>query len=118
MKLIKLLPCLVVALAVSGLGIPAQAGMVTTTQIQNPAVTALTTDVTSQRRWIESQLLQGGVAAPEAQQRVAALTDAEVAGIYQRIDEQPAGGVGILIVALIIFLVLEATGYTDVLPKK
>jgi hypothetical protein len=45
------------------------------------------------------------------------MTDVEVAQIYQRIDEAPAGG-NILVIALVIFAVLEITGYIDVIPEK
>jgi hypothetical protein len=46
------------------------------------------------------------------------MTDAEISGIYQRIDEAPAGGADVLIIALIVFAVLEITGYIDVIPEK
>ena len=118
MKLFNLFRCFAVALAVSGLGMPAHAGMLTTTEMQNPAVAAEFTNIGSQRDWIETQLQRGGVARTEASQRVAAMTDAEVAGLYQRIDQAPAGGADVLVIALVIFLVLEVTGYIDVIPEN
>ena len=71
-----------------------------------------------QRAWIEAQLLQGGVAEVDATARVAAMTDAETSMIYQRIDEAPAGGSSVLVIALVIFATLEITGYIDVIPEK
>lgn len=109
----KLLRCLSMALLVFSLGAPAQAAMVTTSELQKSALAAELTNTFQQREWIEQQLLLGGVARPEANARVAAMTDAEVAQIYQRIDEAPAGG-NLLFIAIIVFLVLELTGVIDV----
>ena len=118
MKFKILFRSLQIVFAVMTVGLPAQAGMVATDQIQNSGVTAEVVDVSTQRDWIEARLLQGGIAQPEAIARVLAMTDVEVAQIYQRIDEAPAGGAGILIVALVVFAVLEITGYIDVIPSK
>ena len=74
-------------------------------------------DVSTQRDWIEARLLQGGIVQPEAIARVSAMTDVEVAQIYQRIDEAPAGG-NILLIALVVFAVLEIAGYIDVIPEQ
>ena len=118
MKFKILLRSLPIVFAVITVGLPAQAGMVATDQIQNSGVTAEVVDVSAQRNWIEARLLQGGIAQPEAIARVSAMTDVEVAQIYQRIDEAPAGGADILIIALVVFVVLEITGYIDVIPEQ
>ena len=118
MKLKNLLHSLPIAFAVMSVGLPAQAGMVETDQIQNSGVTVEVVDVSAQRDWIETRLMQGGIAQPEAIVRVSAMTDVEVAQIYQRIDEAPAGGADILIIALVVFVVLELTGYIDVIPEQ
>ena len=94
MKFKVLLRSLAIVFAVITVGLPAQAGMVATDQIQNSGVTAGVVDVSAQRDWIEARLLQGGIAQPEAIVRVSALTDVEVAQIYQRIDDVPAGAGG------------------------
>jgi hypothetical protein len=117
MKFKILLRSLPIVFVVMTVGLPAQAGMVATDQIQNSGVTAEIVDGSGQRDWIEARLLQGGIAQPEAIARVSAMTDVEVAQIYQRIDEAPAGG-NILVVALVIFAVLEITGYIDVIPEQ
>jgi hypothetical protein len=109
----KLSACLAMALAVFMLGTPAQAGMVTTEQLQVAGVGTEFANVAGQREWIEEQLVLGGVAAPEAGARVAAMTDTEVAQIYQRIDEAAAGG-DIILVAIIVVLVLELTGVINI----
>ena len=119
MKFKILLRSLPIVFAIITVGLPAQAGMVATDQIQNSGVTAEVVDVSGQRDWIEARLMQGGIAQPEAIARVSAMTDVEVAQIYQRIDEAPAGGgAEILIIALVVFAVLEITGYIDVIPEQ
>ena len=68
---------------------------------------------------VRAQLTARDVSLDEAQARVAALTDAEAADLAARIDALPAGGVSVLGVALVVFLVLLLTdilGYTKVFP--
>ena len=118
MKISNLLLSIPVALAALTFGMPAQAGMVATAQLQQILVVQESPDMNGQRSWIEAQLLQGGVEKADATARVAAMTDAEISMIYQRIDEAPAGGSGILVIALVIFATLEITGYIDVIPER
>jgi hypothetical protein len=112
-----LLRSLPIVFALVTAALPAQAGMVTTTQIQQAGFADQFVNISAQRDWIQARLLQAGVAQSEATARVAAMTDVEIAQIYQRVDEAPAGG-DILVVALIVFLVLEVTGYIDVIPNR
>lgn len=68
---------------------------------------------------VRGQLAARGVGVDEAKARVAALTDAEAAEIAARIDALPAGGIDVLGVALVVFLVLLLTdilGYTKIFP--
>jgi len=72
-----------------------------------------------ERDEVRAQLAARGVSLGEAQARVAALSDAEAAELAARIDALPAGGVSVLGVALVVFLVLLLTdilGYTQVFP--
>jgi hypothetical protein len=72
-----------------------------------------------ERADVQAQLQVYGVSPGDVKARVAALTDGEAAELAARIDELPAGGVSILGVALIVFLVLLLTdilGYTKVFP--
>jgi hypothetical protein len=60
-----------------------------------------------------------GVSPQAARERVDALSDQEVATLADRLDQLPAGGSDVLIVALIVFLVLLLTdilGYTKIFP--
>jgi hypothetical protein len=71
------------------------------------------------RAAIAQELVRLGVDPAEAQRRVAALSDAELAALRGRLDQLPAGGfVGAIVgAALIVFLVLLITdiaGITDV----
>lgn len=117
MRFKNLLRSLAIVFALMTAGLPAQAGMVATTQIQQSGLAGQFVDVAGQRDWIQARLLQAGVDQAEATARVAAMTDVEIARIYQRVDEAPAGG-NVLVVALIVFLVLEVTGYIDVIPNR
>jgi hypothetical protein len=72
-----------------------------------------------ERDEVRAQLAARGVSVGEAQARVAALSDAEAAELAARIDALPAGGIGVLGVALVVFLVLLLTdilGYTKIFP--
>ncbi len=98
---------------------PAQAAMVGTAQAlaaeqgrldRNELVSLL------EREDLQRQLSTMGVDVQHAQERVAALTDAEVARINQQIAQLPAGGnaVGILLFILVVFIVTDALGFTDI----
>jgi len=72
-----------------------------------------------ERDGMSEQLAAFGVGIEEARARVAALSDAEAAELAGRIDALPAGGVDVLAVALVVFLVLLLTdilGYTKIFP--
>jgi len=58
---------------------------------------------------IQTELIRRGVSIDEANQRVAALSDEEVRTLSRQIDLLPAGGVDVLGVILIVFIVLLIT---------
>jgi uncharacterized protein YoaH (UPF0181 family) len=67
---------------------------------------------------VQSQLMARGVDAGDALQRVAAMSSAELASIAAKIDELPAGA-GLLETALfllVIFMLLDIAGVTDIFP--
>jgi len=88
----RLIHCLLVSLLALSTSLPAGAAMLGTAQIQAGAVPTGLAEVAEQRDWIRTQLIAGGVDASLAGERVAAMTDAQVAAIHQRLDESPAGG--------------------------
>ena len=69
--------------------------------------------------WIKEQLVKGGVDETVAVTRVAAMTDAQVAQIHQRIDEAPAGGgtAETIIIIGLVLVITELMGYTDIIPS-
>lgn len=115
MQLNKAINVLLVVLSFLLISLPGQAAMVTTAQMQSGAPTVAVGNITEQRDWIREQLVLGGVGEADAELRVAALTDAQVAQLHQRIDQQPAGGEA-LVWLIVIFLVSELAGWTDIIP--
>jgi len=110
-----ILRCLIVGIVALTVSVPGQAAMVGTAQLQAGSTAVELGVIGEQRDWIREQLVIGGVDRTAAVKRVAAMTDAQIADVYKRIDDMPAGAsVGeVLLVALIVLLILEVTGYTD-----
>jgi hypothetical protein len=105
----------IASLLILSLAMPVHAGMVPTDHALDRERLAQVID----RVEIQAQLQAYGVSASEVKARVAALTDAEAGELAARIDNLPAGGVGIIGAILIVFLVLLLTdilGYTKVFP--
>lgn len=65
---------------------------------------------------VQQQLVRFGVDPADARQRIANLSDGELAALEQRMDELPAGAgaIEVLGVVLLVLLVLELVGVTDV----
>ena len=65
---------------------------------------------------VQEQLVRFGVDPADAEQRIASLSDAELASLEQRMDELPAGSgaLEVLGIVLLVLLVLELLGVTDV----
>ncbi|MDN3523773.1 PA2779 family protein [Halomonas sabkhae] len=70
------------------------------------------------REDVQRQLTLQGVDADEVKSRVAALSDAEVSEMADRLDQMPAGAsvVGALFAVFVILLVTDILGLTDVYP--
>ncbi len=70
------------------------------------------------REDVQRQLQLQGVDADEVQARVAALSDAEVSEMADRLDQMPAGAsvVGALFAVFVILLVTDILGLTNVYP--
>lgn len=68
---------------------------------------------------VREQLEKMGVAPADAQARVNALSDSEVATLADRMDSMPAGGdsfLGVLLFIFILLLVTDILGLTKVFP--
>ena len=112
----RLVHCLLVCLLALSTSLPASAAMLGTAQIQAGAAPSGLADVAGQRDWIRSQLITAGVDKSLAGERVAAMTDGQVAAIHQRLDETPAGGNSGLVILILILVITEIMGYTDIVP--
>jgi len=87
----------------------AQAGMIGTGQAMTPAGAQGERQTVSSylsRAQTVSEMQALGVDAQAAQDRVAALTDAEVRTIAGNIDQQPAGGLVVLLLVVILILLI------------
>jgi hypothetical protein len=103
----------------------AQAGMIGTERVvQESSVAAERAQLQAmlQREDVRAKLTELGVEPERVQARVAALSDAEVQQLSQRMDELPAGEGPVetlLVLGVFVFLVLLVTdilGFTDVYP--
>jgi len=111
-----LMRCLLIAVVVMGVGVPSQAAMVGTAQLRSGELAADSGNISAKRDWITQQLVVGGVDSAAAKSRVAALTDAQVLKIHQRIDKEPAGG-NVLVIIFLILVITELMGVTDIVPN-
>lgn len=74
------------------------------------------------REDVQQILVQQGIDAGEAQQRIASLSDAEVAKVARTMDQLPAGGnglgavVGAAVFIFVLLLVTDILGLTNVYP--
>lgn len=99
--------------------LPAQAAMVSTKQlVQEQAIASERTKLNAmmQREDLQVQFLEMGVSPEEVQQRVAALTDAEVAQLNHQMEQIPAGGdvLGLVVLIFLVFIVTDIIGATDI----
>jgi hypothetical protein len=92
-----------------GLPFQAQAGMIGTSEVVSAAQAVAARDTVAtfmNRSDVSGQLQTLGLSAKDAQERVAALTDVEVAKLAGQIDSLPAGADGGSLLLLILLGVL------------
>lgn len=66
---------------------------------------------------VQQKLIELGVNADDAKQRIAAMTTAELDALNNQLNEMPAGGiVGTIVTVLVVIAVLDVLGITDVYP--
>jgi hypothetical protein len=105
-----------------GLSAPAAAGIVGTADAiaaaQPQDHRAAVQDVLA-RADVRGQLVALGVDPADVEGRIAALTDAEVAALADRIDGAPAGGDALAVIGVlfIVLMILEFTGVIDIFKK-
>ena len=66
----------------------------------------------------KQQLAALGISQEQAMQRIARMTDQEIAQLNQQLADLPAGGdvLGLLLLLFIIFIITDAIGATDIFP--
>lgn len=111
---------LIVSLAPMGLMTPAQADVVTSEDLAYSMSMDVKRDQIKSfvaRDEVRNRLLDMGVDLADVDSRIDSLTDAEVLQMQEHIDEMPAGGVfGTIIAILVIFILLDVAGVTDIFP--
>lgn len=112
---------LIVATALAGLPLSAQAGIVSSDEILSSSAAVANRDRVSNflaRDDVRQALQAQGVSPQAATQRVQAMSDAEVEQLAGRIDQAPAGGdvLGVLFTVFIVLLVTDIMGLTKVFP--
>lgn len=101
---------------------PTQAAFVGNTQLIGSTATGLERAELIQvldRVDARQQLSALGISAEQAKQRIAQMTDQEVAQLNQRLADLPAGGssvLGVLVLVFIVFIITDAIGATDIFP--
>lgn len=100
----------------------AAADVVTTDAIlQNVQIDEKRADIQAfaARNDVRAQLLDLGVSESDITQRIANLSDAEILQMHGQLDSMPAGeGVlGTVIALLVIFMLLDMAGVTDIFPR-
>jgi len=114
-----LLGILFAALAVVGMPLPAQAGIVGSEQLLQSERSTVQREQLQQwmaRDDVRQQLQSLGVDAGQAAERIDALTDQELQQLALNMDAQPAGGdiIGVIGIVFVVLLILELVGVTNI----
>jgi len=99
--------------------LPAYSGVVTTEQLIQQQLESMDRDELVSlldRSEVRQQLVDRGVDPEYARQRIAALSDAQIEQIKSEVDQLPAGSgvVGILIAVLLVLIILDIVGVTNI----
>lgn len=113
--------CVIVCITAAGFPLTAQARIVATGEVVATVDAAASRASVNQflaRDDVRQAMLGQGVTPQAAAERVAAMTDAEVAQLQGRMDQAPAGGdvLGVLFTVFIVLLVTDIMGLTKVFP--
>lgn len=110
------------ALAFLGLTVmPLQAAMISTDEVissQQAEMDRESIAALLDRADVQEKLVAMGVSVSDVEQRIALMTDAEVAQLNQQIADLPAGAgvVSVLVLLFIVFVVTDVLGATDIFP--
>ena len=96
------------------------AGVISTQDVLHESSSRVTVDGFLAKQEVQAKLAELGVSSETIQERIASLTDEEIAQINQKIDSMPAGGnaggavLGVLVFIFIVLLVTDILGFTKV----
>jgi hypothetical protein len=112
---------LIASTAMLGMPVVANASIVSSTEsyaAQGQSEARNKVNAMLARADVRAEMAERGLSVEQAQQRVQALTDDEVASLAGRMDQAPAGGdvLGILFTVFIVLLVTDIMGLTKVFP--
>lgn len=102
--------------------LPAQAVMISTEEAVQLAMPAgnerAAVNALMARADVQAELARFGVDPALAADRVAALSDAEIASLHQRVQSETAGGsvVGVIVFIFVLLLITDILGLTKVFP--
>lgn len=127
MKISKLLRkpavfAVVVALSAAGIHAPVMAGTIDTPEIAMQAELQMQRDDVRSimaRADVRDAMLGYGVSASDIDTRINNLTESELLQIQNQMAQLPAGGsaVGVVLGIILIFVLLDVLGATDVFPR-
>ena len=111
-----------VTLVSLGMQVPASAGIVGTAEAvaaSQPQAARAVVDATLARADVRAELARMGVDQAAIEGRIAALSDAEVATLADRIGEAPAGGDALAVIGIVfvVLIILELVGVIDIFKK-
>jgi hypothetical protein len=107
-----------------GMQAPANAGLVDTDQLAAQAELQTKRDEVRSfmaRDDVRAKLLDYGVNPTDVDARINNLTEAELLRIQHQLDKMPAGGdggvLGAILIVILIFVLLDVLGATDIFPN-
>jgi hypothetical protein len=111
-----------VAVLNTGMISAAQAGIVDTAAMvqTNRDASLATIQAQLAREDVRAQMDRFGVDAASVDQRLASLSDSELATLAKRMQDTPAGGDGLLVViglTFVVLIILELVGVIDIFKK-
>lgn len=117
----KFMGALMSALLLTAATLPAQAAMIGTDEVLNEAraeIDRVELVRMLDREEVRAELAALGVDPAMAQDRVARMTDAEIAQLQGRLAEMPAGESvgGALLLIFLVFVITDVIGATDIFP--
>jgi hypothetical protein len=125
-KMLKkpLILALATATLCAGIQAPAMAGLVGNDQLAIQAELQVKRDEVRNviaRDDVRAAMLQYGVNPADVDARIANMTEAELLRIQHQLDQLPAGGdggvLGAILIVILIFVILDVLGATDVFPN-